>query len=337
MANAFNTYQEAKRSALQQGAQMLAMDQMAEKVNRERAVRNALSQAYVSPQAGIPMEQGVGPARPAQAGGMDWEQAMAGAAEKQVIPEMIQLQAGMTKARGTLPSSIREWQAYQQMGPEDQKRFLSMKRASQFQTIGGVPTQFMPGQPPAPLSTLEQEAGAEARIAGEKSAAIAAAKTKAKKLGVEPKALMTGKIIKQQTQFVSDTIDKAIEQTSGWTAGVGAMTAGFAGTPAKDLSETLNTIRANIGFDRLQQMREASPTGGALGQVSEMENKLLQAVWGSLEQSQSPSQLKENLKKAKIAIRESWKRTAAAYEQDYGKPMPMDGETPKGEWGIKKL
>lgn len=66
-------------------------------------------------------------------------------------------------------------------------------------------------------------------------------------------------------------------------------------TRAGALNNRLTTIKANIGFDKLQAMRDASPTGGALGQVSEFENRLLQAVFGSLEQSQSEADVLYNL------------------------------------------
>jgi len=66
-------------------------------------------------------------------------------------------------------------------------------------------------------------------------------------------------------------------------------------TDAGSLGQRLQTIRANIGFDRLQQMRDASPTGGALGQVSEFENRLLQSVYGSLLQAQDDEELLYNL------------------------------------------
>lgn len=344
MPNAFQSYLNAKQAAMTQGANALAMAQVTEKIQRDRQLRDILAGAYTAPTPEVPM---AGPTPtgepmapiPAQAGGMDWERAMGGAAEGGVIPEMMQMQAGMAKARGTAPSSIREWQAYQQMSPADQKKFLSMKRASQFQTIGGVVTQVGGGQPPKPLSTLDEEAAAQARITAEKTAAKKAAEVKSKLLGLEPKARMTAQIVKKQAALVNNAIDKAIGQISPFTAGPGAMAAGLPGTPAKNLKETLNTIRANIGFDRLQQMRASSPTGGALGQVSEMENKLLQSVMGSLDQSQSPSQLKENLRIAKKSIRESWERIAAAYEQDYGKPMPMEGgaaqAVPEGQ--VKKV
>ena len=59
------------------------------------------------------------------------------------------------------------------------------------------------------------------------------------------------------------------------------------GTPAMGVAGMIKTMRANIGFGKLQSMREVSPTGGALGQVSNIELELLTSVIGSLEQAQS--------------------------------------------------
>ena len=79
------------------------------------------------------------------------------------------------------------------------------------------------------------------------------------------------------------------------TGFAGSIAAAVPGTPAHDLSNLLDTIKANIGFNRLQEMREASPTGGALGQVTERELARLEAVVASLSQSQSEEQFLENL------------------------------------------
>ena len=77
--------------------------------------------------------------------------------------------------------------------------------------------------------------------------------------------------------------------------GLGSYLSWVPATNARDLAATLETIKASIGFKRLQEMRDASPTGGALGQVSEKENALLQAALGSLEQSQSEAQFMANM------------------------------------------
>ena len=64
-----------------------------------------------------------------------------------------------------------------------------------------------------------------------------------------------------------------------------------------DAVSLATTIKSSIGFDRLQQMREESPTGGALGQVSELELVTLQATLGSLDLNQSKENILYNLER----------------------------------------
>lgn len=103
----------------------------------------------------------------------------------------------------------------------------------------------------------------------------------------------TGKL--PSLQKVSNSIKKAIKQVTPLTAGVGSYLSVLRGTAATDLQETINEIIANIGFDRLQRMREESPTGGALGQVAVKELEMLQATLGSLDTGQKVGQLKDQL------------------------------------------
>lgn len=93
--------------------------------------------------------------------------------------------------------------------------------------------------------------------------------------------------------------------------GVGSLLSGIPGTDAFDAQALQQTIAANIGFDRLQQMREASPTGGALGAVSERELSTLQAVLGNIELSQSEEQLLENLDRLDTIYRGIMEKAAA--------------------------
>ena len=97
------------------------------------------------------------------------------------------------------------------------------------------------------------------------------------------------------TQVLTQDIDRALEKIGPFTTGWGAYLSSIPGTEARNLAGLLDTIRAKVGFEQLQKMRDASPTGGALGQVSEMENRLLQSVLGNLEQSQNDQQLRDNL------------------------------------------
>lgn len=106
------------------------------------------------------------------------------------------------------------------------------------------------------------------------------------------------------TRMTTD-IQEVYQMINPQTAGlVGSQLARVPGTAAYNLKNKLDTIKANIGFNELQQMREASKTGGALGQIAVQELQYLQAVLGSLDQGQSPEQLKQNL----LGIQESVKR-----------------------------
>lgn len=64
---------------------------------------------------------------------------------------------------------------------------------------------------------------------------------------------------------------------------------------AVDVKRKLETLQSIVSFDRLQQMREASPTGGALGAVSERELALLQSSMGALSNDMSVEDLNGTL------------------------------------------
>ena len=81
------------------------------------------------------------------------------------------------------------------------------------------------------------------------------------------------------------------------TTGPGSLLSKVPGTDARDLQAKLDTVKANLGFDRLQQMREMSPTGGALGAVAVQELIALQSTVASLDQAQSGKELKRSLEK----------------------------------------
>lgn len=84
------------------------------------------------------------------------------------------------------------------------------------------------------------------------------------------------------------------------------------GSPAFDVDKMLNTIKANVGFDRLQAMRDSSPTGGALGQVTELELKLLQSSLAALDQGMSPARFREQL----MIVRNQYMKVTSLLAQD---------------------
>lgn len=66
-------------------------------------------------------------------------------------------------------------------------------------------------------------------------------------------------------------------------------------SPAFELQQHLQSMKSNISIDELQAMREASPTGGALGQVPVQQQEFLMSVLGSLNPSLPSDVLEENL------------------------------------------
>ena len=69
------------------------------------------------------------------------------------------------------------------------------------------------------------------------------------------------------------------------------------GTEAADAQAKLATLKSQVGFGVLQDMRNNSKTGGALGAVSDAEGKRLEANRAALEKAQSLPQFKSELDK----------------------------------------
>ena len=110
----------------------------------------------------------------------------------------------------------------------------------------------------------------------------------------------------------------------------------LAGSPGARLAALIQTIQANVGFDRLQEMRNSSPTGGALGNVSNKELELLTSVLGNLGNMQGLSQLRENLKRIQdnnAAVREG---TQSAYQARWagGAAAPTQTATAPAGFGM---
>jgi hypothetical protein len=83
----------------------------------------------------------------------------------------------------------------------------------------------------------------------------------------------------------------------GWFAtGFGSeATSSIGATPSADVRGLLNTVGAKAAFDRLQRMREESPTGGALGGIAVKELELLRDSVASLDPNQSDTQFQSQM------------------------------------------
>lgn len=162
----------------------------------------------------------------------------------------------------------------------------------------------------------------------------AQAELNAKRAEDQPSAEKRMQTAQAKAQVVNGKVDEALKRLDDWknlgTSGMrGALLGNVPGTDAYDLSQTLATIQANLGFGELQQMREASPTGGALGQVAVKELEFLQAAVASLKQGQDEKTLRDNLG----AVKKHFNNWRDAVEQSYKKQYGGEQKAPAG-WSI---
>lgn len=142
----------------------------------------------------------------------------------------------------------------------------------------------------------------------------------------------------RRADIVIKKVDEAMSQTGFWTTGLigdirSTLPGRLTGSGAYDLDKTIDTIKANIGFKELQEMKEASPTGGALGQIAVRELELLQSVVASIDKGQDRALLIKNLKQVKTHF-ENWKKAVQMANEQQPTPTPTsDGWSirPKGE------
>jgi hypothetical protein len=200
----------------------------------------------------------------------------------QLINRPVAQPAPSRQGAGTMPAGQRPDMQGAQLAPEGQQ-----------------PAGLPPGAGRGP-SLAEQT-----RIKAETAADVAREQGREKQVDSALQSINAG-------LSLQPVIQRAIDNTNWMTAGWGSLLSWIPGGLSGDLESDLATIKANLGFDRLQQMRESSPTGGALGAVSERELRALESTLRSLDQSQSVDQLKGNLRDVLV----QYQRWMDAYARD---------------------
>lgn len=114
------------------------------------------------------------------------------------------------------------------------------------------------------------------------------------------KFMQSYQTMEQHGDVVTTAADRALQYFSEADAGVlmQSLRSGAArvpGTKAYEANRALDEIRNNIGIDELQRMRQSSPTGGAMGNVSDRDIALLTGALGQLEVARDPEVMRENL------------------------------------------
>jgi hypothetical protein len=131
-----------------------------------------------------------------------------------------------------------------------------------------------------------------------------------------------------KSNLVSTNISEALKLVTPKTTGsIGEATRMLplsGGSDAASLASYVDTIKANIGFEQLNAMRQESPTGGALGNVAVKELDFLQASLGNLNPNLSEEVLKKNL----TAVKTHYTNFMKELQKEMDTKFPVGKETP---------
>lgn len=223
---------------------------------------------------------------------------------------------------------MKNYEFYISKGMSPEQAMAALKSGTTIQmpgapTIGTIPQGYQAIQDPQTgVYRLEVLEGGPAAAEAEESEAKEALR------GAQESR--SAGVVLENVQAVKDKLESSLLPVTGMG---GSVLKQIPGTNAYDVSGLVKTIRGNIGFDRLQQMRDASPTGGALGQVAVQELEMLQSVLGNLDQAQSEEQFLANLNRVE-SIYSDIMRKAAAYpnaaEFGFGGAAPAASDDPLG-------
>ncbi len=119
----------------------------------------------------------------------------------------------------------------------------------------------------------------------------------------EKKAAQDEKIrqVVETSNNVVSSIDDIVPKIDSLTAGpIGGVAQHLPGTSGYNVGSILKGVKANLGVQQMQAMREASKNGASgFGQLSEKELDVLTSTVSNLDQAQDPEQLKKGLSKVR--------------------------------------
>jgi hypothetical protein len=268
-------------------------------------------------------------------------------------------------ARSWTPEQGETWRQIQNApSPTEATRLILDARRTQFETGGGAPiprteSQLLPSLPSAAQPAPQMAAQPPIRPSSSTlTETVAPARTPT---GSVPMAATGGGVFQQVTpkeqqklllerpqaiqnlgnmDFKFQSIESQIDNLLKNTKGLQAISGLSANLPnirpdARNAQATLEYLRSRAATEALQAMRDASKTGGAVGQVTEKEWPRLESAFGSLAQSQTYEQLVENLKNLKDAMSSIKGNVRRSFEDTYGTDeqagkVPLTPQSQKG-------
>jgi hypothetical protein len=117
---------------------------------------------------------------------------------------------------------------------------------------------------------------------------------------------------KVHDQFVASNVGTAVRDAmkqvdKPGVVGVGSpviryISGAIGGMPANKFDSNMDTIKSNVVIQTLAQMRNSSPSGGALGNVTDFENKMLAGVISPLSTYTDAASIKKGLIRIQAAM-----------------------------------
>ena len=206
-------------------------------------------------------------------------------------------------------------------------------RAGQQADILGAPAYLQPGDPTNPIMLSDPRA--EIDVAADRAGAVQAATDDASIASIAPRQAaetLARRTAEAPAQFsaaqgslagLSLVSEKAMEVYNhpGLEAAVGfggETVSMISDTDARNAAALLQTLKANVFAGALKAMRDASATGGAVGQVSDAEGARFENMWGSLDQTQDFRQFQNQLMAIARFTEGAMQRIKNAYQREYG-------------------
>ena len=334
-------YQEGRAGTEQQALQQRMQSE------RQAALAKALQQSQGAPQP--PAEQGGGPAMPPDPVGamgtlgqtgdpavmqmgapfaqMAQQQMLAQQKQQQSQQELAARQSEAQRAEQTrLQESQRRQQSEQQFRAEQASQSQGLQRELAQLRTDSTQQRPPPGYRPTPEGNLQAIPGgpADTKLQG---------------------AFNQDTASLQSSESALDRLEAAANEVMnhpGLSRITGLMGAvpNVPGTAASDAAAKLEQLKSQAGFAVLQAMREASKTGGALGQVSNFEVQQLQNNLAALQQAQSHKQIKSELAKIMQYTQSAKGRLRNAYNMKHGGQQEQQGQgalTPQEQQELNQL
>jgi hypothetical protein len=218
----------------------------------------------------------------------------------------------------------------QTFGVQSRQQTLAEKRFVQELAAAGQPKP-MSAYEEAQIGFRERETALKEQEAAAKATMPDGmdAKTKAKFDQAYPQAIRN--LQSSTTELDKDIADvqALINDEDGLNVITGVYGANMPNiSPASRRAQALyDKIRAGAGFSALQAMRDASPTGGALGNVSNQEGAKLEQSVAAFAQNQDADDLRDALRQYLIDLKMAQENVRAAFDETYS----YRGEVPSSD------